>query len=54
MLQKHLMYVKNSDGENLTKFLQNQKENQLIGSLETPKNIGQEVLDDIVWHNRMH
>lgn len=43
------MYVKNSNGEKLTKFLQKQK--QLVRSLETPKNtdiVGQETLDDIV------
>lgn len=50
------MYVKNSDGEKLTKFLQKQKQNQLVRSLETPKNtdiVGQETLDDIVWYNIM-
>lgn len=50
MLQKHSMYVKNSDREKLTKFLQNQKQTQLVKSLETPQNIdtvGQEALDDI-------
>lgn len=50
------MYLKRSNGEKLTKFLQNQKQNQLVRSLETPKNIdtvGQEALDDIVWYNRM-
>lgn len=56
MLQNHSMYVKNSDGEKLTKFLQNQKQNQLVKSVEMPKNIdavGQAALDDIVSYNRM-
>lgn len=51
MLQKHSMYVKNSYREKLTKFLQNQKQTQLVKSLETPQNIdtvGQEALDDII------
>lgn len=51
MLRKHLMYVKNGNGEKLSKFLQHQKQTQPVRSLDTPKNIdtvGQEALDDIV------
>lgn len=49
MLQKYSKYVENSNGRKLTKILKNQKQNQLINSLEMARNIdtvGLEALDD--------